>query len=91
MSSGACAVRSATKLGKRPKRCWLLVVRRWRGLLHAERLSLQHLTSLRRSMGERKFEAQYQQAPVPAEVLRQRAQGISVVSLGLGVPAGFRA
>ena len=30
-------------------------------------------------------------SPVPAEVLRQRAQGISVVSLGLGVPAGFRA
>ncbi|HLM07260.1 MAG TPA: aminotransferase class IV [Blastococcus sp.] len=30
-------------------------------------------------------------APVPPEVLRQRAQGISVVSLGLGVPAGFRA
>jgi 4-amino-4-deoxychorismate lyase len=30
-------------------------------------------------------------APVPAEVLRQRAEGISVVSLGLGVPAGFRA
>jgi 4-amino-4-deoxychorismate lyase len=30
-------------------------------------------------------------SPVPAEVLRQRAQGISVVSLGLGVPVGFRA
>ena len=30
-------------------------------------------------------------AEVPAEVLRQRAEGISVVSLGLGVPAGFRA
>ena len=30
-------------------------------------------------------------APVPAETLRQRAEGISVVSLGLGVPAGFRA
>jgi 4-amino-4-deoxychorismate lyase len=29
-------------------------------------------------------------APVPAEVLRQRAEGVSVVSLGLGVPAGFR-
>lgn len=29
-------------------------------------------------------------APVPAEVLRQRADGISVVVLGLGVPAGFR-
>jgi 4-amino-4-deoxychorismate lyase len=29
-------------------------------------------------------------APVPAEVLRQRAEGISVLSLGLGVPAGFR-
>jgi 4-amino-4-deoxychorismate lyase len=29
-------------------------------------------------------------APVPAEVLRQRAEGISVVSLGLGVPADFR-
>ena len=36
-------------------------------LLHAERLSLEHLASLRRSMGERKFEAQYQQAPVPAD------------------------
>jgi 4-amino-4-deoxychorismate lyase len=30
-------------------------------------------------------------SPVPAEVLRQRAEGIAVVSLGLGVPAGFRA
>jgi 4-amino-4-deoxychorismate lyase len=30
-------------------------------------------------------------APVPAETLRQRAQGISVVSLGLGVPVDFRA
>jgi 4-amino-4-deoxychorismate lyase len=30
-------------------------------------------------------------APVPPETLRQRAQGISVVSLGLGVPAAFRA
>ena len=30
-------------------------------------------------------------APVPAEVLRQRAEGITVVSLGLGVPADFRA
>ena len=30
-------------------------------------------------------------APVPAETLRQRAEGISVVSLGLGVPAAFRA
>lgn len=30
-------------------------------------------------------------APVPAEVVRQRAEGISVVSLGLGVPAAFRA
>jgi len=29
-------------------------------------------------------------APVPTDVLRQRAEGISVVSLGLGVPAGFR-
>jgi 4-amino-4-deoxychorismate lyase len=28
---------------------------------------------------------------VPAEVVRQREQGISVISLGLGVPAGFRA
>ena len=28
---------------------------------------------------------------VPADVVRQRAQGISVVSLGLGVPADFRA
>ena len=30
-------------------------------------------------------------APVPAETLQQRAHGISVVSLGLGVPADFRA
>jgi 4-amino-4-deoxychorismate lyase len=30
-------------------------------------------------------------APVPAETVRQRAEGISVVSLGLGVPAAFRA
>ena len=30
-------------------------------------------------------------AEVPAETLRQRAEGISVVSLGLGIPAGFRA
>jgi 4-amino-4-deoxychorismate lyase len=30
-------------------------------------------------------------APVSAEVLRQRAEGVAVVSLGLGVPAGFRA
>jgi 4-amino-4-deoxychorismate lyase len=30
-------------------------------------------------------------APVTAEVLRQRAEGIAVVSLGLGVPAAFRA
>jgi 4-amino-4-deoxychorismate lyase len=29
-------------------------------------------------------------SPVPAEVVRQRAQGISVVTLGLGVPADFR-
>jgi 4-amino-4-deoxychorismate lyase len=29
-------------------------------------------------------------APVPADVRRQRAEGISVISLGLGVPAGFR-
>jgi 4-amino-4-deoxychorismate lyase len=29
-------------------------------------------------------------APVPAEVVRQREQGISVVSLSLGVPADFR-
>jgi 4-amino-4-deoxychorismate lyase len=29
-------------------------------------------------------------APVTAEVLRQREQGISVIGLGLGVPAGFR-
>ena len=30
-------------------------------------------------------------APVPADTLRQRAEGISVLSLGLGVPADFRA
>jgi 4-amino-4-deoxychorismate lyase len=30
-------------------------------------------------------------SPVPAEVLRQRAQGLSVVTLSLGVPADFRA
>jgi 4-amino-4-deoxychorismate lyase len=30
-------------------------------------------------------------APIGGEVLRQRAEGISVVSLGLGVPAAFRA
>jgi len=30
-------------------------------------------------------------APVPAETLRQRIEGISVVSLGLGIPADFRA
>jgi 4-amino-4-deoxychorismate lyase len=30
-------------------------------------------------------------APVPAETVRQRIEGISVVSLGLGVPADFRA
>jgi 4-amino-4-deoxychorismate lyase len=30
-------------------------------------------------------------SPVPAETVRQRAEGISVVSLGLGIPAGFRA
>jgi 4-amino-4-deoxychorismate lyase len=30
-------------------------------------------------------------APVAPEVLRQRAEGIAVVSLGLGVPAAFRA
>jgi 4-amino-4-deoxychorismate lyase len=29
-------------------------------------------------------------SPVPAEVVRQRTGGISVVTLGLGVPAGFR-
>jgi 4-amino-4-deoxychorismate lyase len=29
-------------------------------------------------------------APVPADVLRQREEGVAVVSLGLGVPAGFR-
>ncbi|MGY1718498.1 aminotransferase class IV [Blastococcus sp. SYSU DS0552] len=30
-------------------------------------------------------------APVPAETVRQRREGISVVTLGLGVPADFRA
>lgn len=30
-------------------------------------------------------------APVPGETLRQRTTGISVISLGLGVPAAFRA
>ncbi|MGY2083727.1 aminotransferase class IV [Blastococcus sp. SYSU DS0539] len=30
-------------------------------------------------------------APVPPETLRQRVEGLSVVSLGLGVPADFRA
>jgi 4-amino-4-deoxychorismate lyase len=30
-------------------------------------------------------------SPVPAEVVRQRTEGISVISLGLGVPADFRA
>jgi 4-amino-4-deoxychorismate lyase len=30
-------------------------------------------------------------SPVPAEVLRQRTEGISVVSLSLGIPADFRA
>ena len=30
-------------------------------------------------------------APVPEETLRQRAEGISVVTLGLGIPAAFRA
>ncbi|TFV82741.1 branched-chain amino acid aminotransferase [Blastococcus sp. CT_GayMR20] len=30
-------------------------------------------------------------SPVPAETVRQRVEGISVVSLGLGVPADFRA
>ena len=30
-------------------------------------------------------------SPVPADVLRQRAQGLSVVSLSIGVPADFRA
>jgi 4-amino-4-deoxychorismate lyase len=30
-------------------------------------------------------------SPVPAETLRQRNEGVSVVSLGLGVPADFRA
>jgi len=30
-------------------------------------------------------------APVPAETVRQRTEGVSVVSLGLGVPTDFRA
>ncbi|WP_166531671.1 aminotransferase class IV [Blastococcus xanthinilyticus] len=30
-------------------------------------------------------------SPVPAETLRQRAEGLSVVTLGLGIPADFRA
>jgi 4-amino-4-deoxychorismate lyase len=30
-------------------------------------------------------------APVPEETLRQRAEGVSVVTLGLGIPAAFRA
>lgn len=30
-------------------------------------------------------------APVPEDTLRQRAEGISVVTLGLGIPAAFRA
>jgi 4-amino-4-deoxychorismate lyase len=30
-------------------------------------------------------------SPVPAEVIRQRTQGVSVVTLSLGVPADFRA
>jgi 4-amino-4-deoxychorismate lyase len=30
-------------------------------------------------------------SPVPEETLRQRAEGISVVTLGLGIPADFRA
>jgi 4-amino-4-deoxychorismate lyase len=30
-------------------------------------------------------------SPVPAEVVRQRAEGLSIVTLGLGVPAAFRA
>jgi 4-amino-4-deoxychorismate lyase len=30
-------------------------------------------------------------SPVPAETIRQRTEGISVVSLGLGIPADFRA
>ena len=30
-------------------------------------------------------------SPVPAEVVRQRTEGVAVVSLGLGVPADFRA
>jgi 4-amino-4-deoxychorismate lyase len=29
-------------------------------------------------------------SPVPAEVVRQRTDGISVITLGLGVPAAFR-
>ncbi len=29
-------------------------------------------------------------SPVPAEVVRQRAEGIAVITLGLGVPADFR-
>jgi 4-amino-4-deoxychorismate lyase len=29
-------------------------------------------------------------APVPAETRRQRTEGIAVISLGLGIPAGFR-
>jgi 4-amino-4-deoxychorismate lyase len=29
-------------------------------------------------------------APVPVDVRRQRSEGISVVTLGLGIPAGFR-
>jgi 4-amino-4-deoxychorismate lyase len=32
-----------------------------------------------------------QLAPVPADVLRQRLDGVAVLSLGLGVPADFRA
>ena len=35
-------------------------------LLHSERLSAFYLAAQRRRMGERKYEAQYQQAPVPA-------------------------
>ncbi|HEV7211938.1 MAG TPA: aminotransferase class IV [Blastococcus sp.] len=30
-------------------------------------------------------------APVPAEVVRQRTDGLAIITLGLGVPAGFRA
>jgi 4-amino-4-deoxychorismate lyase len=30
-------------------------------------------------------------SPVPAETLRQRTEGISVITLGLGIPADFRA